>query len=596
MLKNNDIVQYTEALLDKVILCDISIGQVREKIEELISQELQFESLATHFFEHHSTVASRPTSGIVETPKEVVAYMVRLAHSRWLETQKEKAQLHDPHWFDPCGGAGVFPVEILRFYSENLGARNHLEFPKITVSEISSRGVAVSFVNVILTLQSLGVSVDEYINAGKLKFILGDTLDRFQENIDIFSGRGEFDIVIGNPPYVRASRLSKNYKKKISLFFSGLYSGSADLYTYFIAAGIANINPNGILAYITPAAFIRAKSGASLRKWLLRNASLDTFIDLDETKVFEDADLHSAIYVFRKSNDVSKSIQYRHIQTREQLESLIGGRILLENAFIDAPSGAGWAFHSSPNSLEDYSKTFSGCVRMQDLGVKIYSGIRPGFSAAFFIDEEQCERFHQETRKKWVKPLILPSNIKKWSGAKKNHYMIVIPMGVDAVDEEIINFLLPYKDNLIKRAEVKNKEHWYALRSCSYYCEMEKRKIAFPDLSSQQRFSMVGQGVYVPDGAYFIDSDSFVLLGILNSDLAKEYFVHRCSSVGSLKSKGRFRFKKEFVKDFPLPLHALSDGMTQRNIARVVSKIIEKGETDERIHELNKLVKELYQE
>lgn len=125
---------------------------------------------------------------------------------------------------------------------------------------------------------------------------------------------------------------------------------------------------------------------------------------------------------------------------------------------------------------------------------------------------------------------------------------------------------------------------------------MERQKIAFPDLSAHQRFSLVEQGVYVPDGAYFIDTDNLVLLGILNSSLAKQYFIHRCSSVGNLKSKGRFRFKKEFVKDFPLPRHCLSDGNIQGKIFNLVSLIVKNGETEDMNKELNELVNRVYQE
>ncbi len=577
--------------------CDISTNSVLPHIRRVLEKFWKTESEGRHYFAHESTIASRTANGIVETPRPMAAYMVSLAYFRW-KSEKNKTQIenHNIHWFDPCGGAGIFPVEILRFYFEKLGANNPLSLPKITISEISELGLAVSFINIIVALNAYGISVPDYIKTGKLKLILGDTLDRFHEEEDLFSEKDKFNIIIGNPPYVRASRLSATYKKKLKQKFPGLYGGSADLYTYFIAAGISNISDNGVLTYISPAAYTRAKSCAPLRKWLLKNASLDSFIDLDETKVFEDADLHAAVYVFRKRRCSVENVQYRHIKDEIELDSLLDGRITLNSALVDTPLSAGWAFHASKSSLDDYSRVFAGCVRMQDLDIKIYSGIRPGYSKAFVLNTNQYEGFDPKIRDKWIKPLLLPSNIKKWTGHKNINYMIVIPMGSIQVDQEIISFLAPYKDALAKRAEIKNKDQWYTLRSCSYYKEMEKKKIAFPDLSAHQRFSLVEQGIYVPDGAYFINSENLVLLGILNSSLAKQYFVHRCSSVGNLKSKGRFRFKKEFVKDFPLPRQCLSNGDLQEKIANLVSLMIKKGETEGMKKELDELVQKIYQE
>lgn len=597
MPNNIHIAEIAEDYLSKVMACDISTKLVLPHVRRVLDEDWKPESDGIHYFAHESTIASRAINGVVETPRSMAAYMVDLAYSRWKSEEPEKKIKHQTiHWFDPCGGAGIFPVEILRFYFEKLGAKNTSDLPRITISEISELGLAVSFINIILTLNAYGIAASDYIKTGKLQLILGDTLDRFHEEEDFFSEKNKFNIVIGNPPYVRASRLTASYKKKLRQKFPGLYCGSADLYTYFIASGISNISDDGILTYISPAAFLRAKSGAPLRDWLLKNASLDSLIDLDETKVFEDADLHAAVYVFRKNRRPAENVQYCHIKDEKELDSLFEGRIALTAVSADTPPSAGWAFHASQSSLDDYSRVFAGCVKMEDLGIQIYSGIRPGYSAAFILNANQYEEFGPAIRDRWIKPLILPSNIKKWSGYKSINHMIVIPLGSMSVDQEIISFLAPYKDALAKRAEIKNKDQWYALRSCSYYHEMDKKKIAFPDLSAHQRFSLVEQGIYVPDGAYFINSDSFVLLGILNSGLAKKYFVHRCSSVGNLKSKGRFRFKKEFIKDFPLPRHCLSNGDLQEKITNLVSLMIENGETEDMNKELDELVHKMYQE
>lgn len=160
--------------------------------------------------------------------------------------------------------------------------------------------------------------------------------------------------------------------------------------------------------------------------------------------------------------------------------------------------------------------------------------------------------------------------------------------------EEILEHLRPYIDRLSARPEVKSPDEWYKLRSCAYYTKMLARKIIFPDLSAMPRFSLCDPDVLVLDGAYFIDSQDLMLLGILNSEVARDFYIKRCSSVGNLESKGRFRFKKAFIKNFPLPNAFLHDGFLRIAIEEVVANILKFGESAENNTKLNELVSELY--
>ena len=595
MPNNADLDQYNEVDLSGVFGNEVSAKLVIPLVKRLLAGNSHIEPDGKPYFADESITALRAVNGIVETPRLIAEYMVTLAYSRWKQGSPDaKDHYRSVHWFDPCGGAGVFPLAILKFHLGKLTSASVSRLPRITIYEISKLGLAVSLVNIIKFLLCSGVSPSDYFSSGKLRLVLGDTLSEFQEAEDLYSKTEKIDIVIGNPPYVRATMLETSYKNTLKKAFPGMYCGIADLYTYFIASGISSLNAGGVLSFISPAAFLRAKSGAQLRDWLLKSASLDSFVDLDETKIFENADLHSAIYVFRKNRHSTGTVQYRHTRNKSELDSLIEEKVPLKTVSISTPPGAGWSFHESQTSLEKYLATFTGCVKLQDLGVKVYSGIRSGYSEAFILDAKQYHSFAPEIRNKWIKPTILPSNILKWSGNKEVSYLIVIPAGSSSVQPELITHLSLYRDELTKRKEVKDRDEWYALRSCSYYNEMENRKIVFPDLSAQQRFSLVEEGFAVVDGSFFIDSDSLVLLGVLNSTVAKSYFVHRCSSVGNLNSSGRFRFKKEFVKDFPLPRNCLSDGPLQTKIAELVLSMIRHGETEETNLVLDELVEKLY--
>lgn len=74
-----------------------------------------------------------------------------------------------------------------------------------------------------------------------------------------------FDIVIGNPPYVRQEKI-RDMKTKLTKY--EVYTSTADLYVYFYEKGIKLLKERGILSYITSNKWLRAKYGEKLRDYL----------------------------------------------------------------------------------------------------------------------------------------------------------------------------------------------------------------------------------------------------------------------------------------------------------------------------------------
>jgi hypothetical protein len=85
----------------------------------------------------------------------------------------------------------------------------------------------------------------------------------------IMKEEGGFDVVLGNPPYVRMEHL-----KPLKPFLEKRYevvSDRADLYAYFYERGLRLLKPGGRLGYISSSTFFKTGSGRPLRKYLLRD-------------------------------------------------------------------------------------------------------------------------------------------------------------------------------------------------------------------------------------------------------------------------------------------------------------------------------------
>ena len=113
---------------------------------------------------------------------------------------------------------------------------------------------------------------------------------------DIFA-TGGFDVVLGNPPYVRQERFS-GLKPWLEQHYA-VYHGVTDLYAYFFELGLKLLKPNGTLGYISSATFFKTGSGQSLRHFLSHQAWLRKVVDFGDIQVFEGVTTYPAILIFQ---------------------------------------------------------------------------------------------------------------------------------------------------------------------------------------------------------------------------------------------------------------------------------------------------------
>lgn len=115
---------------------------------------------------------------------------------------------------------------------------------------------------------------------------------------EVFQQQGGFDIVIGNPPYVRQEHITE-IKPSLELEYE-CFKKKADLYIYFYEKGVNILKQNGLLTYITPNKYFRAPYGDKIRKFIFKKGYLEFLIDFGDTNVF-DAIAYPAIIQIRKN-------------------------------------------------------------------------------------------------------------------------------------------------------------------------------------------------------------------------------------------------------------------------------------------------------
>lgn len=163
--------------------------------------------------------------------------------------------------------------------------------------------------------------IDERFWRGDVRLDLGDAEDR--ERINTFDWRDNFpevfdgsptegfDVVLGNPPYVKLQNFRKAHSEMAEYLRDGrpdsgfdgyesAKSGNFDLYLPFIEKGIDLLRPGGRLGYIAPSVWIMNKYGAKLRELVEEQRSLDRWLDFRSHQIFEEATVYTALQFFRK--------------------------------------------------------------------------------------------------------------------------------------------------------------------------------------------------------------------------------------------------------------------------------------------------------
>ncbi|TRX08210.1 Eco57I restriction-modification methylase domain-containing protein [Flavobacterium gawalongense] len=196
------------------------------------------------------------------------------------------------------------------------------------------------------------------------KAIAGDKAFNWKEQFPEVFDKGGFDVIIGNPPYVR-QELFKDIKPYLEKNYE-CYNSIADLYTYFIEKGIQLMNTRGRFSFILPNKFLKATYGNEVRKVIKNKVQIDLIFDFDDYPVFKDATTYPMIYIFSKEINRSKStFIFSEINKRDNTNDPIGRlEEKATKASYNSLKDDNWQFQDSTNdSLLTKIKTGSICLK-----------------------------------------------------------------------------------------------------------------------------------------------------------------------------------------------------------------------------------------
>ncbi|GAH98986.1 unnamed protein product, partial [marine sediment metagenome] len=328
----DDFARYDFAVIDADVL-----GQVYEQYLGYIAQVAKEEAkkLQRGLFPEAERIEitakreKRKAAGIYYTPKWVTDYIVRQTVGRFIE-EHDHNEILSMKILDPACGSGSFLIraydELLNYHARVKG-KAVAELDWMERMEVLTRNIfgvdldpqAVEIARLNLLLRALAerkslpplasnIQCGNSLISGsdeELRHWLGDNFkDRkpfnWEERFPDIMKQGGFDVVIGNPPYVRPHKLETSDKKALWAQYQ-VYRAKSDIYACFIQRAIDLLKPGGYASYIVSNTFMSLESFAPLRKYILDTCCV-LYFGLTPKKVFEAATVETMVLGLKKEN------------------------------------------------------------------------------------------------------------------------------------------------------------------------------------------------------------------------------------------------------------------------------------------------------
>ena len=428
----------------------------------------------------------------------------------------------------------------------------------------------------------------------------------------MFGFKSGFDIVIGNPPYVRQESI-KDDKPRLKPHYPHSYSGTADLYVYFYERSFQLLSPGCALSFITSNKWFRAKYGADLRQYMTTHADLRQIIDFGDEDVFDALAYPTIVIATKRSQPVAQSDAKNQVlvlnwdgqnedhQVSDLPEVFAAERFAVPQCELKP---GGWQLEPPRKRLLLERLRKAGQPLGEYCKGRFYYGIKTGLNEAFVITREQRDALVAQDPKSTeiIKPYLRGRDVKRWNVESEDLWLIFTRRGVEINDYPAIKkHLLPFKAQLRPKplnwntatqgawpGRKAGSYEWFNIQdNIAYWEEFSEAKVILTRFMDKPTYAYDDQGFYANNALSIICGVEKHVVAVLNSSVAWWFLTSTTTDLqgGFLQAHNYNQFA------IPIPQNEQSQRNTLSRLIDAVTKNIAVPEY-ERL--LNGLVYELF--
>lgn len=368
-----------------------------------------------------------------------------------------------------------------------------------------------------------------------------------------------FDVVIGNPPYVRQELIPAPLLTEYRRRFTTLYD-RADLYVPFIEKSLDALSAGGQMVFICADRWTKNKYGGPLRTKVSQNFHLKAYVDMVDTPAFEtEVSAYPAITLIQRALSGPTRVAMRPEVHAEPLR-------LLANALADG-AHAHPDVRSVPNVVNGAEPWLLGSGKklnlirqleerlptLEETGCKVGIGVATGADKVFIapwdtLDIEPSRKLPLATTKD------IRTGLVDWQGAG-----VINPFEDDgsladlAQYPKLAAYLWSHREVIAKRhVAQKSPENWYRTIDRITPELARTPKLLVPDIKGSAQVAYEEGHLYPHHNLYYIVSSTWdlrALQAVLLSGLARE-FVQAYSTI---MRGGFLRFQAQYLRRIRLP-------------------------------------------
>ncbi len=608
----------------------------------------------------------RKEQGIYYTPSYIVDYIAKNTVSEYIKTHTPE-EIRKVRILDPACGSGSFLIRAykeLEAYWENIykvkeGTQENLKLDEaeefysrkveilknnIFGVDLDPKAVEIAQLNLLLQISEKKKRLPILQNNIKIgnslinNPIISNRAFKWEEEFPEIMKEGGFDIIIGNPPYVRIQNLERNEIDYFSNNFKSAFK-NYDIYLLFIEKSLKLLREKGDIGFIIPSKFVNSDYGLGLRNVISKSKTLSKFVDFKDLQVFGNATNYTCLlFLKNKENEDFEYLAPKYVDEFHLVE--ISNPKLFQKYKLPMPNeNEPWILTN--NSVSRLMKKLKGKGKpLGELSQNIFQGLVTGADSTYFV------RIASETKefakiinikdnlefvveKTILKRLLKGKDIRKWNVDWKGFY-VVYPYYVKNNNASLISLLeikekFPlaydyfknYEENLKSREDqrFRNEENWHQFGRLQNIEKFEQPKIITQVLASSNTFAIDLKGEYYfvgggNAGGYGIVLNNnnqnlyYFVLALLNSNVLEFYL----KNISTPFRGGYFSYGKRFIDQLPLliPEDSRFDSISSlsKEQVEISKKTLNLANTDERSllerefnkknQELNRLIYEVY--